>query len=375
VEFGHIAAAPFAGLLLADLGADVVKVEPPDGDGLRSWPPHVADGDACVSLNFVSLNRNKRGIVADLKDDAQKRDVLSLCHGADVVVENYRPGVLDRLGLGFDAVSTGHRGVVYCSISGFGQDGPYRERGAFDVLIQAMSGLMSVTGDAGGAPVKCGVPVADFVSALYAAFSVTALLSNVRRTGRSVHVDCSMLDCMLGISALQISELWGTGVAPTRMGSAHPRNAPYQVFRTADHEMAVAAGTARLWESLCGVLGLDALVDDERFADQPARARHQRELAATVEAVLLERPRAEWIAELDAHGIPCGPVNDFAQIMSDRHVTDGGLVDRIELSHTETPAFRFPIRMSGLEPRESTAPPSRDGADVTAIIAEWGSQP
>jgi crotonobetainyl-CoA:carnitine CoA-transferase CaiB-like acyl-CoA transferase len=204
LEFGHIAAVPFCGMLLADLGADVVKIEAPQGDGLRSWPPLVGDADGeRFSLNFASLNRGKRSVVADLKDTQQLQAVLELCRAADVILENYRPGVLDRLGVGFPQVSKVNPRIVYCSISGYGQEGPNARRGAFDVVVQGESGMMSVTGEADRPPAKCGVPVADFTAGLYAAYAIVAARETVRRDQRPIHLDCALLDCLLGISALQ----------------------------------------------------------------------------------------------------------------------------------------------------------------------------
>ncbi len=372
VEFGHIAAAPFASLLLADLGADVVKIEPPLGDAMRLWPPFVDTSHGSESLNFVSLNRNKHVGRVDLTIPTERQRVLDLCRHADVVVENYRPGTLDKLGLGFDDVAGRHRGLVYCSISGFGRSGPYRERGAFDVIVQAMSGLMSVTGERDRAPVKCGVPVGDFVTALYAAYTIAALLPAVRSGAPSVHVDCSMLDCLLGISALQTSEFWGTNVEPARHGSAHPRNAPYEVFATADRPIAIAAGTPKLWTSLCQVLRRTDLLEDDRFADQRRRVANRALLAAALEDVLQQRPCAEWVVALEAEGIPCGPVNSYPEILADPHVVDGGLLDELDLGDgITTPAFAFPVRISGRTPRPPTPPADGTACCVEDVVAAW----
>ncbi|EWS55836.1 Formyl-coenzyme A transferase [Methylibium sp. T29] len=236
LEFGQIVTVPFCGMLLADLGADVVKVENTDGgDGMRQWPPlmRAAPDAEAYSGNFASLNRNKRSIAANLKDPADVARVRDLCAAADIVLENFRPGVMQRLGLGYEALRERRPQLVYCSVTGYGQDGPYAKKGAFDVTVQAISGLMSVTGENDSIPVKCGVPVADFTAGLYAAYSILAAIMEVRRTGVGTQIDCSMLGCMLGISALQISEYFGTGRAPQRLGSAHPRNAPYQPSRAA----------------------------------------------------------------------------------------------------------------------------------------------
>src|SRR4051794_25965047 len=301
VELAHVAAGPFAGMLLADLGADVLKVEPPTGDQMRGWPPFAVSADEGTerfSHNFASVNRNKRSLVADLKNPSELARVRELVAVADVVVENYRPGVLDRLGLGYATVSDGHPGLVYCSISGYGLTSPYVNDGAYDVVIQGMSGLMSVTGDPDGSPVKAGVPVGDFVAGLYAAYTVAALLPQVGRTGQSVRVDVPMLDCLLGISALQTSEYWGSGREPVRLGTAHPRNAPYQGFSAADGDFTVAAGNDRLWAAVAAVTGLPELVDDARFATQTARVANQAELAALLQTRFVEEKREHWLTTL-----------------------------------------------------------------------------
>ena len=217
IELGQIAAGPFTGSLLADLGADVVKIERPDGgDGMRGWPPLSTAGDAGApySENFASLNRNKRSVALDLKDRSGIDRLLRLADAADVLVENYRPGVLARLGADYAVVGARNPGIVYCSISGYGQTGPYANKGAFDVTVQGMSGLMSVTGEPGGGPVKCGVPVGDFCAGLYAAYTITASLMRARETGRGAYIDCSMLGSLVGVAALQTSEYFGTGRAP-----------------------------------------------------------------------------------------------------------------------------------------------------------------
>ena len=258
IELGQIAAGPFAGSLLADLGADVIKIERPDGgDGMRSWPPisTAADGEAPYSENFASLNRNKRSVVLDLKDRTGVERLLQLAGVADLLVENYRPGVLERLGAGYEAVSARNPRIVYCSISGYGQTGPYAGKGAFDVTVQGMSGLMSVTGEPGGGPVKCGVPVGDFCAGLYAAYTITANLMRARETGRGARIDCSMLGSLIAVAALQTSEYFGTGKAPRLFGSAHPRNAPYQAFRASDAHFIIAAGNDRLFAQVCAAVG------------------------------------------------------------------------------------------------------------------------
>ncbi|WP_418064390.1 CaiB/BaiF CoA transferase family protein [Pimelobacter simplex] len=370
VELAHVAAGPFAGMLLADLGADVVKVEPPTGDQMRAWPPFADDGTERFSHNFASVNRNKRSVVADLKDPADLARVRELVAAADVVVENYRPGVLDRLGLGYATVREGHRGLVYCSISGYGLTSPYVNDGAYDVVIQGMSGLMSVTGEPDGGPVKAGVPVGDFTAGLYAAYTIAALLPQVRASGTSVRVDCPMLDCLLGVSALQTSEYWGSGVEPRRLGTAHPRNAPYQGFTAADAPFTVAAGNDRLWAAVAAVVGLPGLVDDPRFRTQLDRVRHQQELEALLQARFAQEKRDHWLSELRARGVPCGPVNTFGEILADPHVEATALVAPVDVPVAgPTPSVVFPVRVEGLAPRLERGAP-RLGADA-GVHDEW----
>jgi succinate---hydroxymethylglutarate CoA-transferase len=372
VELAHVAAGPFAGMLLADLGADVVKVEPPAGDQMRGWPPFATDGEERFSHNFASVNRNKRSVVADLKDPGDLARVRDLVASAEVVVENYRPGVLDRLGLGYDEVADGHPGLVYCSISGYGLTSPYVNDGAYDVVIQGMSGLMSVTGDPDGHAAKAGVPVGDFAAGLYAAYTVAALLPQVGRTGESVRVDVPMLDCLLGISALQTSEYWGTGREPARLGTAHPRNAPYQGFTAADGDLTVAAGNDRLWAAVAEVTGLPELVEDARFATQPDRVAHQVELAALLQERFAGEKREHWLTELRARGVPCGPVNSFGEVLADPHVEVTGLVSKVPMPVAgEVPQVVFPVRIEGQTPRLDRGAPAL-GADQD-VYAEWGA--
>lgn len=373
VELAHVAAGPFAGMLLADLGADVVKVEPPTGDQMRGWPPFASEGTECFSHNFASVNRNKRSVVADLKDPEQRARAQELIAAADVVVENYRPGVLDRLGLGYEEMSRDHRGLVYCSISGYGLTSPYADAGAYDVVIQGLSGLMSVTGEPEGHPVKAGVPVGDFTAGLYAAYTIAAVLPQVRETGRSVRLDVPMLDCLLGISALQTSEYWGSGREPQRLGTAHPRNAPYQGFTAADGDFTVAAGNDKLWRAVAEVVGLAELADDPRFATQLDRVAHQHRLEALLQERFVTEKRDHWLTELRARGVPCGPVNTFGEILADPHVEATGLVQQLDVPIAgPTPTVVFPARIEGLGPRLDRGAPVL-GADVE-VYDEWRSR-
>ena len=269
IEMCQIAAGPFCGMLLADMGADVIKVEHPSGgDGMRQWPP-ITDG---YSENFASVNRNKRSVTIDLKSEEGIATAKRLIASAHVLVENFRPGVLDRLGLGFEQIKAECPGLVYCSISAYGQSGPRSRDGGFDLTVQAMAGVMSVTGEPDAPPVKCGVPIPDFASGLYGAFAITAALRESERSGEAIHVDVPMLSATLGIAALQTSEFFGKGTDPRPLGSAHPRNAPYQAFMAADDYFAMAAGNDRLWASVCDVVDMPELKSDPRFLSTMDRA-------------------------------------------------------------------------------------------------------
>ncbi|WP_243060719.1 CaiB/BaiF CoA-transferase family protein [Nocardioides sp. SR21] len=374
VEFGHVAAGPFAALVLADLGADVVKIESPTGDQMRAWPPIAeADGER-FSHNFAAVNRNKRSVVADLKDPDDLARVRELCLAADVLVENYRPGVLARLGLGYDALAAEHRGLVYASVSGFGQTGAYAGLGAYDVVIQAMSGLMSVTGTEDGDLAKAGVPVADFTSGLYAALGVLAWLPQVRGSGRSVHLDVPMLDCLLATSALQTSEYWGSGVEPGPLGTRHPRNAPYQVFAARDASFVLAAGNDRLWRAVCDVVDWPELAEDPRFVTQGVRVTHQLELEKLLNEAFGERDAAEWVTLLRAAGVPSGPVNRFGEILADPAVHESGLVRPYDVP-VAGPSWTtvFPVRATGTEPRLDRSAP-RLGEQTDEVLAEWAAR-
>lgn len=376
LEFGQIAAGPFAGSLLADLGADVVKVENPSGgDGMRGWPPLSANESGDVySENFASLNRNKRSITVDLKDAGELSRLAKLVARSDVLIENFRAGVMTRLGLGYEEMAARNPRLVYCSISGYGQTGPYAQKGAFDVTVQAMSGLMNVTGEEGRPPVKCGVPVGDFCAGLYAAYTIAAALRQVQETGRGAYIDCSMLGSLLGVAALQTSEFFGTGGGGRKLASAHPRNAPYQAFRASDDYFVIAAGNNALWRQVAEAVGLPELVDDERFASQPLRAKNQVELARLLEERFAARTASEWLQEMDRRGVPCSPINDYSDILNDPHVGEMGIVRPLKLANgVETRTTAFPVKMTGYEFDIRQTPPQL-GEHSMQVFEEWLSE-
>ena len=371
IEFCNVAAGPFCGMLLADMGADVVKVEPPGGDMLRQWPPHRHG----YSENFASLNRGKRSLVLDLKAASDGATATHLVLDADVLVENSRPGAMERLGLGYAALSARHPALVYCSISAYGQTGPRRAEGGFDVTIQAASGIMSVTGEPGRMPVKCGVPVSDFAAGLYGAYAVCAALLRVRSGGRGTHIDVPMLGTSLAIAALQTSEHFGTGADPKPLGSAHPRNAPYQAFQASDRAFVMAAGNDKLWESVCAVVGRPELTSDPQFGTLAARARNQAALADTLNLAFNKRPAAEWLDMLEARGVPVSLVNSYSEALADKQVEAAGWVAPLTLPNgAETRTFASPLRLDGERVPLRSGPPALDGdrADILGALAWRG---
>ena len=370
VEFCSTASGPFSTMLLADMGAEVVKIEPPAGDGLRQWPP-LNDG---YSENFASLNRNKRSAMLNLKDPADAALARQLILEADVVVENNRPGVMDRLGLGWAAMSAEKPQLLYCSISAYGQTGPRAGEGGFDLTIQAASGVMSVTGEPDGAPVKCGVPLVDFASGLYAAFSIAAMLVQVRSGGRGAHIDITMFGCTLGIAALQTSEYFGKGESPVKLGSAHPRNAPYQAFHAQDGYFAIAAGNHKLWLSVLDVVKMPELAEDARFLTPTDRARNQAALKDILEAVFTQQPVAHWIDAFNAAGVPHARINDYAAALADPQTEHMGWVQPLTLPNgRQTRTFASPVRLNG-QGSPIRRPPPELGQHTAEIRAEQAAR-
>ncbi len=354
IEFCAVAAGPFAGMLLADMGADVTKVEAPGGDSMRSWPP-ISQG---YSENFASLNRNKKSVVLDLKNPDDLAVACALIDQADVLLENNRPGVMARLGLGYERLSASNPKLIYCSVSAYGQTGPRAKEGGFDLTIQAAAGVMSVTGES-GAPVKCGVPISDFTSGLYAAFSVASALVAALRSGRGAHIDVPMFGCTLAVGALQTSEYFGTGVNPRKLGSAHPRNAPYQAYQAADGYFAIAAGNDGLWRAVLKAMDYSSLADDPRFATILDRARNQGELKDILELRFVKQGVQHWLDVFNAAGVPHSAINDYERALNDPQVQHMQWVQGIELpgGHT-TRTFASPLKFNGVGLPVRSAPPA-----------------
>jgi crotonobetainyl-CoA:carnitine CoA-transferase CaiB-like acyl-CoA transferase len=363
IEFCQIAAGPFAGMLLADMGADVIKVESPEGDGMRNWPPH----NGGYSENFASLNRGKKSVVLDLKDKAQLESARRLCLSADVVLENFRPGVMQRLGLGYEALSRDKPSLIYCSISAFGQQGPRSQEGGFDVTLQAIGGVMSVTGEPGGAPVKSGVPLTDFAAGLYAAFSIAASLHE--KKGR--HIDVPMLGTTLAIAALQTSEYFGSGKDPRKLGSAHPRNAPYQAFRCKDGHFVMAAGNDDLFRRACEGFGLPGLASTPSFSTTALRAQHQEALKTALEEKFASLTAEQCLGIARRQGVPCAPINTYSEALADPQVGHYGWVQPLALpGGATTRTFGFPLETS-----QKTAPPPALGEHTEEVLRQLSASP
>ena len=356
IEVCNVAAGPYCGMLLADMGADVIKVEnPAGGDTLRSWPP-IHEG---FSENFASLNRNKRSVTLNLKDADDVALLRELARDANVLIENNRPGVMSRLGVGYEQLKVINPRLIFCSISAYGQTGPRAQEGGFDLTVQAMSGIMHVTGEADRPPVKCGVPVADFTAGLYGAFAISSALRQVESTGEGTHIDVPMLGATLGIAALQTSEYFGSNRDPERLGSAHPRNAPYQVFRAKEGYFAMAAGNNALWESVCETVARPDLLKDERFLSPTTRAEHQIDLRDILEQEFASADAATWLEKFRAAGVPCSPINTYSEVLADPQVQHMNWVQSLTLpTGRETQTFTSPVKMSGGEQTVRLAPPA-----------------
>jgi crotonobetainyl-CoA:carnitine CoA-transferase CaiB-like acyl-CoA transferase len=366
LDLSRVLAGPWASQVLADLGAEVIKVERPGaGDETRAWgPPWLRDArgaETPESAYFAATNRGKRSITVDVSRPEGQAIVRRLAERADILLENYKVGALARHGLGWEELSRVNPRLVYCSITGFGQTGPYRNRPGYDFLVQAMGGLMSITGEPdgapGGGPVKVGVAVADVLTGMYAATAVLAALAHRERSGRGQHVDLALLDVQIAMLANQAESFFATGRPPPRLGNAHPSIVPYQAFSARDGHLVVAVGNDVQFARFCEVVELPALARDPRFATNAARVEHREALVAALAPPLARRDTAEWIAALEVAGVPCGPINDLAQVFDDPQVRHRGL--RVEVPHPRcgtVPVVASPIRLSET-PVHHGAPP------------------
>jgi len=361
-------AGPFCAMLLADLGADVIKVEPPGGDSTRQMPGAVG----VDSPSFNAVNRGKRSVVVNLKM-ADGRDMFQrLARSTDILIENYRPGVMTALGVDYQQLARLNPRLIYASISGYGQTGPDRNKGGFDLIAQGVSGIMSVTGEPGGRPVKAGVPVTDLAAGLFTLVGILAAVESRHRTGIGQHVDTSLVDAGVALSLWEATEYFsGLGI-PAPMGSAHRMNAPYQAVRCADGYITLGAANERLFRRLCDVLEHPEWRESPELADNASRVRNRAMLAERIESVTVQKPRSHWLAILEANDIPCGPINDYAQVLTDPQVVARNMV--VEVEHPTLGSLKTlgsPIKLSATPPDVGRRAPLL-GEHTDEILAEAG---
>jgi len=345
IDLTQAMAAPFCTMNLADMGADVIKIEPPgEGEPTRQLGAAQKNGH---SATFMTMNRGKRGIAVDLKQPEGVEIVRKLAATADVFVQNYRPGVVKRLGLDFESLQKINPRLIYCQISGFGNTGPYASRGGYDLIAQGMSGVISVTGDEDGPPAKSGIPLADLAAGLFGAYGILSALEYRERTGEGQLVDTSLLEAAMALTVWESSEYWTTGKAPKPKGSAHRNSAPYQALKASDGYFTVGAGNDKLFAAFCAALGRKDFLEDARFASRAARLAHRRELEAEIEKITGRETRAAWLARLEQAGVPAGPINNYAEALADPHALARGMVvDLVHPGAGDIKALGVPVKLS-----------------------------
>ena len=347
IDLTQVMAGPFCTMLLADLGADVIKIEPPQGDSTRTMPGAVGTD----SPSFNAVNRGKRSSVVNLKTREGVEAVRTLARSADIFVENYRPGVMESLGLDYASLSALNPRLIYASISGYGQTGPQRGKGGFDLVAQGVSGIMSVTGEPGGAPVKSGIPLTDLGAGLFATVGILAALEHRHKTGRGQQVETSLLDAGVGLSVWESTQYFSGRGIPERLGSAHRMSAPYQAFRCADGYITIGGANDRTFRRICEVLGHPEWREMPEFLTDGMRIKNRADLTARNEAITATKPRAHWLELFDANNIPCGPINDYSQVFQDPQVLARELV--VDVEHPTLGAIRAlgsPIKLSATPP-------------------------
>ena len=346
VELARILAGPWAGQTLADLGADVIKVEGPKGDDTRQWgPPFVEHQGEKTAAYFHACNRGKRSIVADFNDPDDLSFVKKLIARADVVIENFKVGGLKKYGLDYESLRSAHPALIYCSITGFGQTGPYKNRAGYDFLIQGMAGIMDLTGEPDGEPQKIGVAFADIFAGLYSTIAIQAALVQRHTTGNGQHIDISLFDCMSGVLANQAMNFLATGISPHRLGNAHPNIVPYQTFSASDGAFILAAGNDIQFARVCEVIGLPELAADKRFVTNAARVENREALSAIIQSETGRWKLAELLIALEKKGVPAGPINTVAEVCADPQF----LARQMLVDNEGVPGLRTPITMSGAE--------------------------
>lgn len=374
-DFSNNLAGPYAAMILGDLGAEVIKVERPQGgDDSRAQPPFWND----ESVVYLTVNRNKKSIALDLKDEADLAAARSLAESADVVIQSFRPGVMDRLGLGYDAIKKRNPGVVYISISAFGEDGPGRDLPGYDPLVQAFTGLLNMTGEADGPPVRVAASITDLSTGLFAVIAALSALEVRHRSGEGARIDVSLADSLLAMMNHQVTTVLATGKAPGRLGSASPIAAPYQALRAGDGHIMVAAGNQSLWTRLCAALGADELAADPRFDTVAHRVGNLADLVRELEARTTRNTVAHWVAAIGAAGVPVGPVNDLAVALNDPIVTERQVITAVP-GHPNVPELALvdlPIRVNGRTLGEHRPAPTlgQHSAEVLDALAQTAAK-
>ena len=368
LDLTQFLSGPYATQILGDLGADVIKIEPPIGDMTRDLPPYFVGSE---SAYFLSTNRNKRSVAIDLKMPEGQKLVSKLASTCDVVVENFRPGVADRLGLQYEKISTENPSLVWCSISGFGQSGPYRDRPAYDMIVQAISGGMSLTGQPDGVPVRSGIPLGDLAAGMYGVIGILAAIEDSRRTGRGRLVDIAMLDCQVAMLSYQAAYYLASGKVPERQGRAHDSIPTYRCFRSAnDIDVVVTANTEKMWRSLCEVLELSEFTDDPRFANNELRYTNKNELWKILDRAFLARGADTWVALLQAAGIPAAVVNTLDRSLNDPQVIHREMVLSMQADSGEIARVAGnPIKFHGMGNARVNYPPKLN-ADADYVVRD-----
>lgn len=368
LDVSQVMAGPFACMLLADMGADVIKVEPPGGDQTRGAMGFKMKGPD--SMGFLNMNRNKRSLTLDLKSEEGRRTFHELAKTADIIIENYRPGAMKRLGIDYESIKAINPRIVYASISGFGQTGPWASRPGFDLMAQAMSGIMSVTGYASDKPVKAGVPVADIGCALFAVYGLLSAYIGAQKTGEGQHIDASLFDAAMAFSIWDMSEYWGTGVPPTPLGTSNKMSAPYQAVKARDRYFVMGATNQKLWTALCRLLERPDLIDHPDYGTNPLRLKNREMMIEELEREFAKRDSADWIETMLAHGIPAGPILTYPEAFEGEHGTHRRMC--MEIDHPNEGKVKnigFPVKMSGT-PQQVRRHPPLLGEHNEEILAE-----
>ena len=370
LDLSRALAGPYCTMMLADMGAEIIKLEMPGrGDDSRSWGPPFVEGE---SAYFLSVNRNKKSITLNLKSEKSKEIIQKLIKKADVIVENFRPGTMDKLGLSYEDVVELNPDIIYASISGFGQDGPYRLLPGFDQVLQGMGGLMSITGEPGGPPIKVGIAVADIAGGMFAAYGIMVALFNRQRTGKGQQIDVSLLDSQVAWLTYRAESFFVSGEIPQPLGSGHPNIVPYQAFKANDTYVNIAAGNDQLWQKFCKAVGLENIVDAPKYATNAKRVENRTELVNIISEIISSKCAQEWLDILTKAGVPCGPIYTMDKIFTDPQVLQRNMVK--DLDHLKAGKIKVtgvPVKLSATPGEILTAPPVL-GQHTKEILLELG---